>query len=330
MALNVRPEYIRAEEQYKAAQTTHEKLAALREMLATAPKHKASEKLLKDIKQRISRLRQESSDTRKKSGQADPFNIPHQGAGQVLLIGPPNAGKSSILQALTKSPVKVAEFPFTTQVPIPGMALHEDVPIQLIDTPPVTADHIPAGMAGAIDHADAILIVVDGSAQACLEDVETCLLALASRKLYPAYAAEPDAEDGVEGMPVRCLAVCTRGDVPETQATLETLRELYPQRIRFEAVSCETGAHLPEMMRLLFDLLDVVRIYSKPQGKPADMEKPFILHRGSTVHDLANHIHHELGEKVHGARIWGSNVHDGQQVHVDHVLSDRDVVQLHV
>ena len=330
MVLNVRAEYIRAEEKYKAAQTSEEKLQALREMLATAPKHKSAQKLLKDIKQRISRLRGEQAEKRKKSGHVDPFNIRPQGAGQVLLLGTPNVGKSSMVAALTKASVKVEDYPFTTQTPVPGMAHHQDVPIQLVDTPPLTADHIPKGMAGAIDHTDAVLVVLDASADTALDDLELCQSVLASRKLSAVYDPQPSAEQGDEHMPVRTLVACTKIDRPGAEETLQTLRELYPRRLKFVGLSTETGQGLEETVGLLFELLHVVRVYAKPPGKPPDMDKPFILHVGSTIKDLAVEIHREMAEKIRTARVWGSAVHDGQQVHIDYVLQDRDVVQLNL
>ncbi|UCG31651.1 MAG: TGS domain-containing protein [Phycisphaerales bacterium] len=328
MVLNVRADYIRAEEKYKAARTDEEKLQALREMLATAPKHKSAEKLLKDIKQRISRLRHECAEKRKKAGHADPFAIRPQGAGQVFLVGTPNTGKSRIVAMLTKASVKVEEYPFTTQLPVPGMAHHEDVPIQLVDTPPLTATHVPKGMAGAVDHTDAVLIVIDGAAGSALEDLEVCLKFLASRKLSPVFDPEPSSEEDDELMPIRALVACTKMDLTGAPETLRTLRELYTERLRFVGVSTETGEGLDEMLRLLFELLHVIRVYAKPPGKPPDMDQPFILHVGSTVKDLAEDIHREMAGKIRSARVWGGSVHDGQQVHIDYVLNDRDVVQL--
>ena len=85
-----------------------------------------------------------------------------------------------------------------------------------------------------------------------------------------------------------------------------------------------------EVPRLAFKTLDVVRIYSKEPGKPADMEKPFVLPRGSTVVDLAAAIHRDLAAQFKKARIWGVGVYDGQPVQRDHVLADRDVLELYV
>ena len=95
------------------------------------------------------------------------------------------------------------------------------------------------------------------------------------------------------------------------------------------AVSAEHGAGLEDLRRSLFDALDRIRIYAKEPGKKPDRERPFVLPRGATVQDLALAVHKEIAERLKYARIWGSSLFDGQQVDRDHLLSDRDVVELH-
>ncbi len=182
MALNLTPDYIEADRKYRQARSPEEKLAALEEMLRTIPKHKASEKKQSDIKRRISELRH-APPTRKKGAVVDPYHIPPQGAGQALLLGLPNSGKSSIVARLTKAPVKVTEFPFGTPLPVPGMAYHEDVPIELVDLPPVTPEHVPPGLTNALRNTDVLLLVVDLAADAVLEDIDALLAILREREI---------------------------------------------------------------------------------------------------------------------------------------------------
>src|SRR4051794_23413464 len=143
MAVNLPPQYHEAEARYKKARTPEEKLAALKEMWVLLPKHKASEKVQADLKTKISELTDqiEHAKTAPKKAAHGTFKIPHQGAGQLVLLGPPNAGKSLLLTKLTKATPAVAPYPFTTREPVPGMMDHEDVRVQLIDMPPVTAEH---------------------------------------------------------------------------------------------------------------------------------------------------------------------------------------------
>jgi len=327
MPLNLTPEYFEADRQYRQARTPEERLAALQQMLRTIPKHKGSEKKQADLKRRISELKH-AGPKRKRGGTADPYHVPPQGAGQALLLGLPNSGKSSIVGRLTKATVKITEFPYGTPIPVPGMAYHEDVPIELVDLPPVTPDHVPGGMINAIRNTNILLLVVDLGSPSVLEDVEALLAILAERDVtFDGPAGDEDA-DGLSVGP-RGLIICTKADLPgaaDTPAALEELRRPPPELL---AVSAHTGEGLSAMMRRLFEMLNVIRVYAKQPGKPADMEKPFILPTGSTVEELARVIHKEMATQLKYARIWGDTAYDGQQVHQHYVLHDRNTVELH-
>lgn len=327
MALNLTPEYFEADRQYRQARTHEEKLAALEAMLRAIPKHKASEKKQADLKRKISELRSAPA-AHKKGTVVDPYHVPPQGAGQALLIGPPNSGKSSIVGGLTKAPVKITDFPYGTPVPVPGMAYHEDAPIELVDLPPVAGDDLPGGLVNALRHTNVVLFVADLTAPQVLEDLEG-LLALLARHEFS--FEPPDAED--EGGHMRVdpqgLILCNKVDLPGARDTFEVLKELGPRSPDMLATSAVTGEGLDEMLARVFAMLDVIRIYSKEPGKPADQEKPFILPTGSTVEELARHIHKDLAVSLKFARVWGEHGHAGQQVHSRHVLHDRDIVEIH-
>ena len=185
MATNQSPEYIRAEEKYRTATTDDVRLAALQEMLATVPKHKASEKLQADLKTRISTLKKQMAKGPTGPKKAvDLFHVPKGGAGQIVLIGAPNCGKSLLVATTTNAPVKVAEYPYTTTVPAPGMWKFEDVQLQLVDTPPLTAESVPGGLMGTIRAAEVIVIVVDAAGD-LLEEAEMVTGVLAARGVEP-------------------------------------------------------------------------------------------------------------------------------------------------
>lgn len=139
MPANLTPDYLKEEEWFKTATTNEEKILALEEMLRTLPKHKGTEKIQAELRRKLSHFKEAA--TQKKAGShSDIFHIPKGGAGQIALLGTPNSGKSSILAALTNAKVNVSSFPFATVSPVPGMAMYEDVPLQLVDMPPITAE----------------------------------------------------------------------------------------------------------------------------------------------------------------------------------------------
>lgn len=332
MPANLTHEYRKAEQSYREAATYAEKLAALELMLATIPKHKGTDKMQGDIKRRIARLRAEGGST-KKARYADPYHVDRCGAGQVVLIGLPNAGKSAIVASVTKAPVVVAAYPFSTHQPVPGMAAYQDVQIQLIDMPPYTEHGYPPGMVAAIRSADLIVLVVDGSADP-LEELDFGLKLLAERKIVPlgandASGDDPSAEtDMVWEMPI--LVVVAKVDLmDEADQTIETLAGLYPQ-IELMTVSSEDGQNLSALVHRMFELIDVVRVYAKPPGKKPDMTRPFVLSAGSTVMDFAKEIHRDFPENLRSARVWGEGKYPGQHVPRDYVLQDRDVLEVHI
>jgi hypothetical protein len=324
MPANLTPAYHKAEEAFRQAKTVAEKMAALEEMFATIPKHKGTEKMQADIKRRIAKLR-EAGEQGKGHGGVDRFHVEKHGAGQFVLIGTPNGGKSALVGALTKAHVNVAPYPFATQGPVPGMMPFEDIQIQLVDLPPVTADGMVPGMMGTVRNADGILLCVDLSAPDALEQAEVCRTVLEQRGLVP-WGKEPPEGGAAKQM----VLVGTKIDLPGARETFEALKGLYGDVVPMVATSVETAEGLGEIPRLCFRLLNVVRVYSKEPGKPPDMDQPFILPRGSTVMDLAAAIHRDIAQNLKRARIWGSDLYQGQAVNRDHVLSDRDVLELHV
>ena len=180
MPANLTQQYHSAEEAYKRAKSTEEKMAALQEMLAVIPKHKGTEKLQGDIKSRMARLREEGK--KKKAGKGyNPFGVEKQGAGQIVLAGYPNCGKSALVGALSRAKVKVAEYPFSTPLPVSGMMPYEDTYIQLVDTPPVSIDNVPPGLIGTFREADALLIMVDVSTAECLDHLDGLMKLLQER-----------------------------------------------------------------------------------------------------------------------------------------------------
>lgn len=331
MSVNQSPEYMKAEERYRAASTPEDKLGGLEEMLRLLPKHKASEKLQSQLKQRIKVARKETQQPRRHgTSHRDLFVVPKQGAGQVALLGAANVGKSALVRALTDAKVEVAEFPYATHTAIPGMAHFEDVPIQLVDMPPVIEGGAQPGMIGTYRAADIVLLVVDLSAIDLLDQFEQPVSLLRERGMHLVTrpVIEPDGDE-TEVATGRGLVAANKCDTPAAADNLEGLEELYGGELQMLPVSAETGQGLDPLMAALYELLHVIRVYAKKPGKPVDRSEPFILPKGGTVQEMAALVHRELAEKLKNARVWGTNVHDGQHVHHTHVLADKDVVELH-
>lgn len=323
MAANLTPQYYEAEEAFKKAVSVEEKIAALEEMLAVIPKHKGTEKMQAELKKRLSKFRQEGI-KKAKTSRVDPFNIERQGAGQAVLFGFPNAGKSSFLAAMTRAQPKVADYPFTTTVPLAGMMPYEDIFIQLVDTPPVTEEIVPAGLTGTLRSADILLVMVDAASDDCLEQLEFCLKYLKEKKIV-----REDISPGVRGVsPDRVMVLASKADQPESADNMQIMKELGPGGIELLPVSNKTGLGLEDLREKIFQSLEVIRIYTKIPGKEPDMKTPFILKRGSTVLDLAEAVHRDLPRLMKNARVWGSARYDGQSVTRDYVISDRDIVEI--
>lgn len=317
MPANLTPQYYAAEEKYKKGRTPEEKMDAVQEMLSVIPKHKGTEKLQADLKKRLSQMREESQQKKKQKGGYNPFHVEKQGAGQVVLAGCPNTGKSALISVLTRAKVKVADFPFTTTVPATGMMPYEDVWVQLVDTPPFTADNVPSGLTGTFRNADALLLMIDLGSAECLEQLETSLAILEERGIID--------QEGESPVALPHLILGMKSDMPDAEANLEILKELRPG---LEIVPVAITGDLEPLRKQIYALLDVIRIYGKAPGKKADMERPFILPSGSTVLDLAYLVHRDFPNKLKSALVWGSARFDGQAVPREYVLHDKDIVEL--
>jgi hypothetical protein len=330
MPANLTAQYKTAEERYRRAVTHEEKGDALREMLALLPKHKGTEKLQADLRKRLSKLEDEDAHAARSAHRGpDPGHVKREGAGQWVLVGPPNAGKSSLLAALTHAHPEIAEYPFTTRVPQPGMMPFEDVQVQLVDTPAVAAGHVESWLPNLVHGADGVLLVLDPTADD-LDDAWRALGELLERaRVWPkARPLPPDASPLVVRRPVVVLANRADEDADGTFAALA--RETVGPELPFLAVSAATGAGLDALRPLLFAELHRIRVHTKEPGHPPDLGRPFVLAEGATVEALAALVHQDLAARLKFARIWGRHARfDGQQVDRHHVLADGDVVELH-
>lgn len=325
MPANLTPEYFKAEQWYREAVTPEEKILALERMLAVMPKHKGTDHLKADLRRKLSKLR-EAPAKKGKAKHVDIFHVQRTGVGQVVLLGTPNSGKSSIVAALTNAKANVAAFPFATTGPVPGMMVFEDVQIQLVDMPPITADYVAPGQVGTYRNCDLIAITIDLSGNVA-EQMGVCMDFLESRSLL-IDAETPSADQQGNVLGRRAFCICTKSDIAKSGA-FGKLKRNAKHQFEYVKISTESRAGMAELPGTLFRLLNIIRVYAKPPGKKPDMNEPFTLPVGSTVMDLATAIHRELTDKLKFARIWGAGVYAGQNAQRGHILNDKDIIELH-
>lgn len=326
MPTNLPPDYFAAQERYRAAQSTAEKIACLQEMLAIIPKHKGTEHLIGDLRRRLSKLKALAQAPKKVGRRESAFRIDRAGAGQAVVVGPANVGKSALVAALTGAALEVADYPYTTREPAAAMMPWQDIQIQVIDTPPLSADYVEPELRQLLRQADLLLLVVDVQTDPLQQLQETVAL-LQEWRIAPRQQRDPRADSpGIAWIPFLVLA--NKCDDPRCDEFYDIFRAL-AEGWTILPVSASTGRNLAALKQAIFEGLEIVRIYTKVPGKEPDRQKPFILPRGSTVADLAAKIHHDLLEQLSVARVWGSGVFDGQSVGREHVLHDGDVVEIH-
>ncbi len=330
MPANLTAQYLKAEEEYRRATSIDDELKWLQVMLAEIPKHKGTDKLQADIKAKISKAKKEILAERKAGKKTRGVRIPRQGAGTAVILGGPNAGKSQLLRRLTRATPEVAPYPFTTHAPTPGMMPWEDVFVQLVDTPPITADYMESYVQGLIRGADLALLMLDLGSDLGIEQCQEVLDRLNGTKTRLGGTSYLHEEDiGVSY--TRTFLLPNKIDLPEAAARLELFHELCPSDFPEYAISAEKGTGLEALRGAVYGAMDVVRVYSKvPAAKGPDLDRPFTLRRGSTVLDMAGQVHKDFLTHLKFARVWGTAVHDGTVVKGDYTLHEKDIVELHV
>jgi ribosome-interacting GTPase 1 len=325
MPANLTPQYHEAEKNYRAAKTTQEKIAWLEEMLAVMPKHKGTDHLRAELRTKIADL--SKSMDKKAATQHSTTKIEKAGAAQVAVIGPPNTGKSQIVAAVTNAMPTVAAYPYTTQTATPGMMHFENVQIQLIDTPPLGEQPPEWWLLNIIRRADALLIVVDLSEDA-LTQVDELMTTLKEKNIMLGKA--PEAENDEESVVnyKKALLVANKADLDADGTNLKDLQEMYGNTLPIIATNA-TG-NLDELKKKTFEMLDVIRVYTKTPGAKPDMTDPIVLEVGSTLEMAATSIHKSFAQRMKYARVWGSGKFDGIMVKRDHILQDGDIIELHV
>jgi ribosome-interacting GTPase 1 len=237
--------------------------------------------------------------------------VRREGAAQIALVGPPNVGKSSILQALSEIQIKTGDYAFTTLRPIPALTRIGGVLVQLVEIPGLiegATEDRGGGRAllGVLRFADAIVYCTraDGDPAALRPVIREIELAEIEK---PAFIA------------------ATRADEASPDA-IDVLRAAYPG-LEVVPVSIIDEASLAAFSDTVWRLTGLIRVWLRSNGRTDD--EPVALEDGSTVADVADSIHHDLAAQFEGARVWGPSARfEGQRVGRDHVVRDGDVVEI--
>jgi ribosome-interacting GTPase 1 len=328
MPANLPPQYHEAEKRYRAARTIPDKVAALQEMLAVMPKHKGTDHLKADLRGKIAKLTDElEHPAGARGGRPSPFDIRKEGAGQAVLVGPPNGGKSSLLAALTGAKANVAPYPFTTQVPEPGMLRFENTHIQIVDTPPLSEGRFESRLFGLLRNCDVLVAVVDlgASPAAQVEAVLRVLRQWGMEALDPGEDPEPDRRQTEK----RLIIAANKADLEGALDAFEGLVAEYGRHFPVVLAAATERVGLEDLGREIFRSLGVIRVYTTSPGSEPSFDNPLVLPEGSTVEDAATSVHKAWQRKLKYALLWGSAKFEGQRVGRDYVLADGDVLQLH-
>lgn len=301
MAANLPPQFFELQAKLKSAKTNDEKIKILEEMLAICPKHKGTEKVQKEIKSKIAKLRKILP---KKIKREEIFFVKKEGAGQIVLLGKANSGKTSILNALTGSSFKVADYPFTTQRPTPAMLRFENISIQIVDTPPISKDFKPGWLKNLLWHSDGILVVLD-LIQNIEEDLNEILEILTEWKIEKE----------------KILFIGNKIDQNENWFKICQKLNLFP-------VSAKTKEGIEDLKREIFKVLKIIRVYPKEPGKLPDFSSPFVLKKGSRLIEFAREIHQSFALNFKGAKLYKKNQKHPVIAGKDYLLEDGDIIEL--
>jgi small GTP-binding protein len=249
----------------------------------------------------------EQTRTRKRVVHRDSIAVRREGAAQIAFVGPPNAGKSSLLQALSAVQIKTGDYAFTTTRPVPAVTRIGGVLVQLVEIPGlIEGAHEGRGggrpLLGVLREADAILFCQDAAAPTTALLAVTAALEAAGIDL-PAALAATKADEAAPG-------------------AVDRLRATFPG-LEVVAVSVLDDDSLNRLRDVLWRLTGLVRVYLRGDQDPVALPPPV------TVHDVAESIHHELAARCEGARVWGPSARfPGQRVGRTHELADGDSVEI--
>lgn len=285
-----------------------ERIRVVRELLAELPDYRNGP--YADLRKS---LLAEIEDTRVRSNavQRDSIAVRREGAAQICLVGPPNVGKSSVLQALSDIQIRTGDYAFTTLRPVPALTRIGGVLVQLVEIPGLiegASEDRGGGRAllGVLRSADAIVYCCRASSD-------------------PAELAAVRREVELAGIDKPAILAVTRADEADPRA-FDRVAAAFPD-LQAVRVSVLEDAALDTFREAVWRLTGLIRVRLRTNGATED--EPVALEPGATVTEVADAVHHDLAASFAGARVWGPSARfEGQRVGRDHEVLDGDVVEI--
>jgi ribosome-interacting GTPase 1 len=329
MPTNLPADYFNSQERFRSATTPEDKIKYLEEMMGTIPKHKGTDHLRADLRKKLSKLKSAATSKKTTKKQVSAYHINKEGPGQIIIIGTTNVGKSSLVANQTNADPEVSEVPFTTWTAMPGMMMIDNIQVQVIDTPPISEEYIDPEFLNLIRRVDLLLIMIDLHAHP-VQQLEFVYQKLQENRIAPKYLeGQIEVEEFLLHVPT--LVVVNKFDSEEYEEHYQIFQELLGQEYPMVPVSVKTGYNIDTLKRMIFDKLNVVRVYSKAPGKDVDKTSPFVVDQGIRLGEFAGKVHKDFEENLKSAKIWGTSADfPGQMVSRDHVLEDEDIVELQI
>ncbi|MEM4396391.1 MAG: TGS domain-containing protein [Candidatus Woesearchaeota archaeon] len=362
MATNVTVEFVLAQEEYEKAQTPLEKLKALEKMYATVPKHKGTEKLRADIGKKMAYWRKMLEKEEQTKAKRTTFSIKKE-APTIGVIGLPNSGKSLLVKKLTDAPTEVAEYEFTTKIPVVGMLKYKDIMLQMIDFIPifqnVAFNDSLRQYFSPLRICDVLLILIknDDEFEIIKNELENFKIVLGKKKAIRLSKSDHLEINGWELIKnsnyQEVLAVVKDMTLHnyiiqiDEEMTLDEFTKFLddsyyfvdyvlvknliydetPSKIADFSINILKEENFDKMLELLIKKMKIIRVYTKDKSKNIST-KPIILKEGATIRDVAEIIHKDFVKNFNYAKIWGNEAKfPGQKVGLDYKVFDGCIVE---
>lgn len=299
MPINAHPDYLAAEKEYLLAQTLKEKLKLLEKMISLAPSHKGAENLRAQLKTRYKKLKEKLEKTRPKKNYGTQGI--KKGELQAVIIGFTNTGKSSLLNILTNTNPRIADYLFTTKKPLVGMIDYNGSKIQLVEIPSIESEYYDKGI---VNNSDVILLMITEIKQI------------------------KQIKEELEKSKGKQIIVFNKSDLLNENEERKISATLQSKKYNFILISAKTGGNIKELKDKIFQSFGKIRIYTKEPKRNVNKERPLILEPNSTVKEVAEKILKGFSDTIKEIKIWGpSSKFPGQKIGLKHKLRDLDIIE---